>query len=477
MKGRILLSVFILVCVVQSGMAQEELGRIALNLSNQKKVRAFILHDSIIVSFQSMKSGVARPKFTLFQPDGTAKPLEAWPMFRTIDLLTIHSSPDSLFFYYIEDTRKANLLRAVLYDKKTDKIQVAARSIPIPGNLACVYEDGDLYFVNLDRARTSLHLTQIRNLNIVREWDKPLSSTFFLGGETVAAIMHGHEPQPWQARTSLKLYVDKNKLTLCKDLPKIGAGSGTAICEIDLTSDSVKPRQYFIADKSGESFTSYLNNGTLYRVAKNKPMASAFYISVFDSTSRKAGDFAMEEKATSYRGEVAYTRATDSKRVLNNRNVWDALSNTGDIFVSVHPYDTSRVVLKVGTHTHTDLRSGAAPMFAAFGPVGMLASAMASAVIMSLDQTVESRDLYFYLIGNTGTGFSYWDGEGVFGRYIDGYEMFDPKLPVDYKVKAYAETGDFVIAVYQEKKKHFPCGLLNSESGRMRRQWVLARQL
>ncbi len=287
---------------------------------------------------------------------------------------------------------------------------------------------------------------QVHNFKVVREVDVPLSSDFFVDeGATIATIVQGHEVQPWQARASFKIYCNGDHLTLCKDRLRIGKVQGTTICEIDL-SNKEKRREYFVGNKSKDLVTSYFHNGSLYRVAKNKLLATEFYISVFDSTNQSVADFVVS-KTVSYSDSTSYLRATDSKRVMNTLNVWDAVSNMDNMFVSVHPYDSSRVILKVGTNK----KYSNGPVYAGLNPIGIMTSIVASALVTSLDQTVSSKDLYFYLIGNPQTGFDYWNGKGLLGERVDASEMFNPRWPLEYKEKVYADSETFVIGVYQEK--------------------------
>jgi|GEM_PF-3431592 len=451
MKDRILFILLILISFVNPAKAQEDLQDIALYTRSPRDIRSCILGDSVFVFYREAWEGAFVPRCVLYLPGGKMESWNPLPLnFKPAELLTVHSSVDSLYCYYIESSGRKSLLHAMVRDKRTGNTEFSKRSIQLPDKLAGVYVDGDLCFLSLDKATASLHFMQIHNFQIAREVDVPLPANFFKEDvTTIATIVQGNEVQPWQAIAPFKIYCYGDRLVFCKDrFLQSGKVEGTSVCEVDLSNKTIH-REYSIDNSSHRTTASFYHNGTLYRVAKKGLLATEFYITAFDSTQRNIADFVVKE-TVSYHDSIAYLRATDSKRVMNV-NVWDAVSNVDKMFISVHPYDGSRVILKIGTHKIF----GSMPVFVGLNPVGLAVSSIASAILMSSDKAVASKDLYFYLIGNSQTGFTYWNGKGVVGKSIDAREMFNPKKPFEFKKKVYADSKRFVIGVYQEKEDKY----------------------
>lgn len=447
--------VFLLSLTNSSIFAQKELGQIVTNVQ-QKDARAFVFGDSVIVQYEKKVGGKKIRSYALLSSTGTDVTPLSWPVATEHTILTIQASDDNLYAYFIDESEQTKVLRCMVASRHDLVMKLIPNGIPLPQTIIGAYTDNDLHFVAFDEEDELLQIMQFHNARMSRILEAALPKSFLKKISSVGIIVDKIGAQPWQARAALKIYIHHNdRVSLVK---YENESEGTRVLDIDFSATPAKLHSYQVDGKNAVS--SYLYEGQLYNLTKIGLEDKRFIVSISDSLNRELGTVTIS-RTTAYNDSVSYIRATDSKRVLDNRDVWDALSNMGKPFIAVFPYDSTRVILKLGTHTR--LKSGVSPFVGAFGVAGLVGGLVAAGIMRALDKTVESRDLYFYLIGNANTSFTYWNGSGLIGHTIDRSEIFNPKKPVDYSFKGYTETSTSTIGIYQGKKKHDPLRIVKYE--------------
>ncbi len=125
MKGRILLSVFILVCGGQSAMAQDVLGNITLNSGSPGEFGRVFWATQYLFVIGTCRTDHSCHSVFFTSLMGKTESWNPLPLnFRPDGLLTIHSSVDSLYFYYIERPGKKDArLHAMIRDKKSGRTE------------------------------------------------------------------------------------------------------------------------------------------------------------------------------------------------------------------------------------------------------------------------------------------------------------------------------------------------------------------
>ena len=441
MKGIFLYTVFSLSSL--SLTAQEVIHRTKLSSTTISKVRGFVLSDGFFLNYHdNTKLGVYYPlgyQSLIIGKDGAEIPLMI-PDLLDKQLVNVVSSNDSLYFYYLESQKKITRISAFVLEKKTWKRKDVTQSFVIPEGFIGGRLHKDLFLASVEKETESLHVSQVHGVELVNDESYQLPKEIFSKiASSAEVIWEGTEVTPFKAEARIKIYISQSQIIVSYD-EFTGSRGIIHIFRIDRTTKNVSTLE--IEERTGHDFRSFVFQDKIYRIGWEKGAV----VSVFNMNKELMSSFRVD-KNSSYARERAYFRIGNSKRVVGDRNVWDALSNAGRIFISVHPFDDSTVILKIGTH-HI-MASG--PPIIIINPAFMAASLLLRAITLSFNEQ-NSRDYYFYLQGNTDHGFSYSNASGLVQQKIDNFELEDPGNVISYTHKSYLKSdGLGCYGIYQKK--------------------------
>jgi hypothetical protein len=329
--------------LASKAQAQEELAIIPVRKASARTIRHFEIGDSVFITYRESSIDAATTRYNMVLPDRSVVPLNL-PQLNKRDILTVLSHGDSLRFYFVAEVEQEQVLKALVLNRYTGISRLSARSIPIPEALVGILGDTVL---TINKRDSTLRIKLLTEMKLVNLRQIKIPADFMNMQISRAVIDHGLEAYPAKAAASLKFYTHPDKLYITLDNVSATRDRGKSyVLHVDLTEPSATPVRYAIPYSPKGHFSSFLHNDLLYRVSKDR---DGLYLQIFDSLANRVGYFTFNRPWKSS-SNTAYIRGSDSKRVLDERTVWDAISNTMDVFVSVHPYDSSRVILKVGGH-------------------------------------------------------------------------------------------------------------------------------
>ncbi|HYG02829.1 MAG TPA: hypothetical protein VD927_10315 [Chryseosolibacter sp.] len=420
--------------LINISYAQKLISTIKLRGNAVKDMQAFAMGDSLFVSFLD-----SYPSFhtLLVLPDGSQKVLPVPELYGKI-LLSAKKAGDSVQFSYLEDKGKTVVLKITAVHGITGKRHTRSEFLTLPDNLIGSFFQKYLYLFRLQREDYSLRVSKLDGTMVIDENVYKVGKNVYEKlTSDVAFITNFSHITPSQAESRTKVYVFEKEIAICIDNV---FESNTTLTRIDRISGDISTT--VIPEYTNTSFRSALCNDLLYRIWRKKGISMAIYdgARVVDSISIN--------KATSFSSRKSFMRNDASNLVLDNRTVWDAISNVGSVFISPVPIDSGSTFIQIGTHKA--ISKGTPILFGGI-PSVMVASIFLRTLTNSIVKDA-GIDHYFYLSRNAGKEFTYTDSPTTVQQSIDKYELFDFGNPRNYSFKGYLTGVDRVFGFYIVKK-------------------------
>lgn len=424
--------------------AQEVIHKVELGTRSISKVQGFVLNDGIFLSYHDdtkrdeyFSLGY---KYLLVGRNGSETPLSI-PDLSGKKLINVMDSDDSLFFYYVEEQNKQAQISAFALKKTTWKRKDVSQHYLLPKEIiGGAYSKDNFVFASIERETKSLHIVQVHGVDLLSDMAYELPKDIFKRVGFAKVIWDGVEVTPREAESNIKIYISRSQIIVSHD-EFTGAHGILHIYRIDRATQNVL--SFEIEERTSRPFSSFIFQDNIYRISRH----SGAVVSIFKMNKELISSFRID-KEVPYAKEKAYFRRGASMQVLGDRNVWDAISNLGSAFISVHPNDSSSMILKIGTH---QISKKSVPMPV---PLPMFNPMLFVGVPISLSRgSVNSSDYYFYLKGNPNAGFTYSNSSTLVQQKFDNFELFDPEKEIEYTHKSYLKGRDSVwYGLYLKKK-------------------------
>lgn len=424
--------------------AQDVIRKVKLGSRSISKVQGFVLNDGFFLSYHDdtkrdeyFSLGY---KYLLIGKNGSETPLSI-PDISGKKLINVMDSEDSLFFYYVEEQKKQAQISAFSLKKTSWRRKDLPQRFLLPEEIiGGAYSKNNFFLASLEKETKSLHVVQIHGVELVSDIAYELPKDFFKEAGSAKVIWDGVDVTPQGAEARVKIYISHSQIIASYD-EFTGSRGIVHILRIDRATRNVS--SFEIEERATRPFSSFIFQDNIYRISRH----NGALVSVFNMNKELISSFRVDKKVP-YARETAYFRRGSSLQVLGDRNVWDAISNLGSVFISVHPGEGSFVILKIGTH-HIGKKS--VPM-----PLPMFNPVLFIGVPIQLSRSADNNsDYYFYLKGNPNTGFTYSSSSTLIQQKIDNFELFDPKREIEYTHKSYLKGEDSTwYGLYLKKKSN-----------------------
>jgi len=307
------------------------------------------LNDSVLLIFNYIKPNDPSKAFWIL-PNGNVAKLESED-FKNKLFTNLIDYGDSIYFYYLEYSAGNHALRAIIQNKKNGNIVLSEKRIPITGNFIKIITAGDHrylisfnYQLSVDNSKSLIHISEINALTVQSE--KIVDSSINLNPNTPSVFVAGNEVSSSALAQSLhKIYQEGDQLYVCSDETYSAkrASTQTTILTVNLTTGDTTVRS--IADNSKIAFSTYIENGYLYKISMNH--LSGCLINIYNLSDLKLiHTIKIDNKA-----KIKLIKVFDRNFTTNNKEyITYSASSRAYPFITASKIDSSLIVLKVG-HT------------------------------------------------------------------------------------------------------------------------------
>jgi hypothetical protein len=439
------LAIFLLV-QVQSIVAQEIITPLALKDKSIESFDAFPIGDSVLVTYRTGVRDEHPGSFhcMLIKPDKSVVDTKM-PSTAFNNVISVTDSDTALNLYYINTIDKTVRLKKNWYDKRTGKAKSHDGTLSLSGGIVLgAFHTPDLIVLSKDNREDTLIVSQIRDLNLIREQRFFMPRDLLKQVSKMSVISESRRINPEQVVASLKFFLASDTLTVVRDSQKKYQefNGYTEVTTFELKTGT--RRTTIIGEATQKSFWSYYHDGFIFKIRKSKPVTMMVFK---DGKEIYSLTF---DQGLPFMNQQSFRRNIVDLTVVKKETVWDAISNNASLFITVHDDEQNKMFLKIGSHelaqTYVYVPGGGAL-------AGALAGALTAAMVPQSGDPTQYTDRYFYMYGDPYTGFEFHAGEGFVDEAIDSYERndLDPK-PDKFKFKSYLRTKSYTYAFYRRKR-------------------------
>ncbi|HTJ50008.1 MAG TPA: hypothetical protein VL443_11175 [Cyclobacteriaceae bacterium] len=447
-----ILSTLAILCVSFFTQAQKIISEIPIesigNLGRDLEIQALEINDSIFIANNLRKKEPAKALWIL--PNGTVRDLSS-PVLKNKVFVCINSIGDSTYFYYLEDHTNYVLLKALVQNKQSGEIIISDKSVIFSGDFLNLFKvsGNNLYLISLKKEKNEIHVIEINKLNKLKEQVFVPTLNLLINESPFVFVREGEQLSPHAAESPNKIFQQGHVLyiDIDKDSKKGGTPAKTSFFKLNLLTGQSELND--IIDLEKIQFRTYIQGNYIFKISKSRAVGCIINIYNLDNY-RVVKTVTIDEKS-----KIASNRAIkkDFLKTHDKESVWDAISNTSSAFITATELDSSRIILKLGSH-HTITHSPGSyiPIISAI-PVLAIIGATVRLATLSISE-VESVDQYLYLKWNGKDAVVFPDTIESANQKIDAFDIDSFKREISYAYKGYVQSHNKIFGIYQPVAYH-----------------------